>query len=421
MTISPCSQRLKRRNRIIIGSIPNTSCCVLAWMAMASVVGIQIQAFTISNQHRHHHVQATNGRRIHHDPSRLQATTAVETTTSATTTSAALDWSFLDGVYLIHCPNGDPQGKRLSSTEIVLQNVNLLDDVVIKEFETDDENRIRGCYASHLSVYRDILRDQDNSRAAKNNNGMFDFWTAFQPSFNNDEMANNNQNILILEDNLALNCGTISQKSLQSIAAFVESNTDWDVMHLAYIPYVPDLQISRTSNQDIVKLSTGIGSALGTTAYIINTQAMRRLVQEDDQNGFQIPIPDVMAKLFGESRYASNPTLFVRAPSTKSLVNPQLDDLREILFQPVVAAFAQRLLVWTGLSTNALLPLVVVALLTTSIASLQTTANSVFQYWNTGSLDGPWIVPLLSVPFSLFSLALIVQGALLAPKPEKNG
>jgi hypothetical protein len=349
--------------------------------------------------------------------------TTTTTTTTTTNTVLLLDWSFLDGVYLIHCPNGDVDGIRLSSTTKILKYVNLLENVSIKEFETDDENRVRGCYNSHLTVYREVLRKDNNDdiNNKKTKTGLFNLKSLFPT---NSRGLSNNRNVLILEDNLALNGKVISQQTLDSIAAFLQSNQDtWDVMHLAYIPYVPDLQISKINHHhkmDIVKLSTGIGSALGTTAYIINTAAMKRLVQEDDWNGgfHQLPIPDVMAKLFGESRYASNPTLFVRAPTTKSLVNPQLDDLREILFQPVVTDFAQRLLVATGLSTNALLPMVVLALLTTSIASIQTSVDSVIHYWSTGSLDGPWIVPLLSVPLSLCSLALIVQGAILAPKPD---
>lgn len=342
----------------------------------------------------------------------LQASIVGSTTTTTTSDEssvAALDWSFLDGVYLIHCTNADPEGKRLQTTQNVLENVNLLEDLSIKEFETDDENRIRGCYTSHLSVYRDIVNQGSKTG--------FDFLGAFQPkaaSQNDDDKT-----VLILEDNVALNGDFPSQESLASIANFVNNNQDWDVVHLAYIPYVPDLQISKTNDKKIVKLSTGTGSALGTTAYIINTKAMKRLIQEDDERGFQIPIPDVMAKLFGESRYASNPALFVRAPTTKSLVNPQLDDLREILFQPPVAAFAQQLLVLTGLSTNALLPLVVLALLFSSFASLQTSVNFCIDFLTTGQVNGPWMLPLISVPFSMFSLGLIVQGALLAPKPEE--
>lgn len=170
-----------------------------------------------------------------------------------------------------------------------------------------------------------------------------------------------------------------------------------------------------------MKVSTGgVGSALGTTAYIINGQAMKRLVAEDDARGFTVPIPDAMANLFGESRYASNPTIFVRAPSTKSLVNPQLDDLRSILFQPAVTLLAQQLLVTTRLSTNALLPLVVVILVVAAVASLATSIDSSLQLLQTGTLNGPWIIPLASVLFSIFSLGLIIQGALLAPKTDKT-
>ena len=166
-------------------------------------------------------------------------------------------------------------------------------------------------------------------------------------------------------------------------------------MHLSYIPYVPDLRISRTETDDIVKLSCGIGSALGTTAYIINTKGMKRLIEEDAQKGFYLPIPDLMSKLFPETRYATNPTIFVRAPDTKSLVNPQLDDLRSLLFRPSVASFAQQLLIKTGLTTNALLPIVVAVLLLASGASAVTTVQSFEQLVETGSFQGPVIVPIL--------------------------
>jgi hypothetical protein len=170
-----------------------------------------------------------------------------------------------------------------------------------------------------------------------------------------------------------------------------------------------------------VKVSTGgVGSALGTTAYIINSKAMKRLVAEDDARGFTVPIPDAMANLFGESRYASNPTVFVRAPTTKSLVNPQLDNLRSILFQPTVTLLAQQLLVTTGLSTNMLLPLVVLALVMGTVVSAVTSIDSGLYFIQTGTFDRPWIIPLASVIFSIFSLSLIIQGILLAPKPTQE-
>lgn len=189
----------------------------------------------------------------------------------------------------------------------------------------------------------------------------------------------------------------------------------------AFIPYVPSLTVSRTEDSRIVKVSTGgVGSALGTTAYIINSKAMKKLVAEDDARGFTVPIPDAMANLFGESRYASNPTIFVRAPTTKSLVNPQLDDLRSILFQPAVTLLAQQLLVSTGLSTNMLLPLVILALVMGTVASAITSIESGLYFIQTGTFDRPWIIPLASVTFSIFSLLLIMQGILLAPKQDES-
>ena len=149
-------------------------------------------------------------------------------------------------------------------------------------------------------------------------------------------------------------------------------------------------------------------------------RAIRRLLEEDDRVGFTgEAIPDVMAKLFPETRYATDPTFFVRAPATKSLVNPQLDDLRKVLFQPGIISVVQKALVITGLSTNTLLPLVIVGLVLSSMVSLFISFQSVMGFWETGSLnDGPWIVPVISVVFSIESLKLIVQGIRLAPKPS---
>ena len=61
-----------------------------------------------------------------------------------------LDWSFIDKVYLITCPNADKGSQRLTKTKEILSKVQLLDKVEIKEFDTDDDDRVRGCYASHI-------------------------------------------------------------------------------------------------------------------------------------------------------------------------------------------------------------------------------------------------------------------------------
>lgn len=224
-------------------------------------------------------------------------------------------------------------------------------------------------------------------------------------------------NVLILEDNLALSSGEVQQSVIDSIVQYTTENPTWDMVHLSYIPYVPDLKVTKTDQKDIVKLSCGVGSALGTTAYIINVKAIKRLLQEDkEQGGFYLPIPDLMAKLFPESRYATNPTVFVRAPNTKSLVNPQLDDLRALLFQPSVAVLIQSVLASTGLTTNALLPIVIASLLLCSGLSISSSLASLNELLTTGTIDGPIIVPVLSSLFSVLTLLIIAQGAILAPK-----
>jgi hypothetical protein len=226
---------------------------------------------------------------------------------------------------------------------------------------------------------------------------------------------------LVLEDNLALTSDQLKQELLDSVAKYMTTDPSWDVIHLSYIPYVPDLKVSRTDFRDIVKLSSGVGSALGTTAYIINTRAIKQLLKDDkENNGFYLPIPDVMAKLFPETRYATNPTIFVRAPNTKSLVNPQLDDLRELLFQPAVASFSQQVLLATGFTTNLLLPIVIFLLLGASGASLVSTFESIRSLSTNGDFGGPVIVPVVSAAFSLCSLAVLAKGAMLAPKQERT-
>lgn len=334
-------------------------------------------------------------------------------------TAAALDWSFLDSVCLIHCPNGDVDGSRIKSTKGILDEVNLLDSVTIKEFDTDDEDRVRGCYSSHISVFRDILRK--NSKPSSIPLATFDFFGVFgKSSVVPDEDESDDLNVLIFEDNLFLGNRKLTQETIDAVSDFIQKNKDgWDVIHLAYIPYVPDLQISKTDDKRIVKLSTSnTQSALGTTAYIINSKAMKQLVEEDYKNGYTVSIPDAMATLFGESRYALNPTAFVRAPATKSLVNPQLDDLRTILFRPSVVSLVQQILVSTGLSTTVLLPIVILLLVITSINSGTSTVQASLEFANYGTIDGPILLPIINALFSLVALGIIVQGALLAPKPE---
>eukprot|EP00545_Synedropsis_sp_CCMP1620_P007441 CAMPEP_0119002896 /NCGR_PEP_ID=MMETSP1176-20130426/217_1 /TAXON_ID=265551 /ORGANISM="Synedropsis recta cf, Strain CCMP1620" /LENGTH=409 /DNA_ID=CAMNT_0006954433 /DNA_START=95 /DNA_END=1324 /DNA_ORIENTATION=+ len=351
---------------------------------------------------------------------------ASSATATSTTTTKAYDWSFIDRVYLITCPNADPDGTRLSTAQSILETVNLKANVTVKPFDTDDEDRIRGCYTSHISVLQDALVDLERSSSSNNNP-----WDAFVqkvlPPSNNNNNNNKRQKqgqrqrqrrILVLEDNIAAT-GNLDQAGLDAIQSYADDTSNhWDVIHLAYIPYVPSLTVVREKDR-LVKLNCGIGSALGTTAYIITEDAIRILCQQHAAQSYYAAIPDVMAELFPTTRYAAFPTPFLRAPQTKSLVNPQLDELRQVLFRPTITSFVQRILTMTGWSTNQLLPLTIGTLLAVSGISGKMSVEAMTSIVTTGSYQGDAPLPVVAVSFviCIASLALIAQGVLLAPQP----
>ena len=343
----------------------------------------------------------------------------------STTTTGELDWSFVDAVYLITCPNADPGSVRLNNAKDILSGLGLMDKVEIKEFETDDEDRIRGCYTSHISVLQDAIAKMEqagSSRGDENN----DFWQQLSSMLTKSPTAVNangekrQARILVLEDNIGTS-GCLDQSILDAVSSFTSRpDSSWDMIHLSYIPYVPNLLVSKTDDSNVVKLNCGVGSALGTTAYIINESGMKSLLREHNEKGYYAAIPDVMALQFPETRYASFPVPFLRAPKTPSLVNPQLDDLRSMLFQPGVVVAVQSVLALTGLNSNNLLFATVGSLLGVSGIAGKTTINAGYQLLSTGAYDGNVILPVLSSAFSLVSLGIIGVGAALAPKPPER-
>ncbi|GFH59093.1 hypothetical protein CTEN210_15569 [Chaetoceros tenuissimus] len=339
-------------------------------------------------------------------------------------------WDFVDQVYLITCPNADPSSTRLNNALGILADAGLEDRVQVKEFETDDEDRIRGCYTSHISVLQDAMRDiQSSSLSASDTTedwfgSLFSVFSKSNESKDTMKMENSRDEksrtkcVLVLEDNIDTT-GNLNENTLKSIADCISSYDSVDMVHLSYIPYVPNLQVSKTDNKNIVRLSTGQSSALGTTAYIITEKAINTLINIDARNGFRAPIPDVMAEEFPESRYSAFPTPFLRAPKTKSLVNPQLDDLREVLFQPAVVSQVQKVLALTGVSTNNLLFATSGLLLATGAMGIFGVLDFVQQMKETSSYDGNILLLLVNIISTTFSIGILVQGALLAPKPPE--
>jgi hypothetical protein len=198
-------------------------CTVLRFPSDTST---KVQAFVISVKNPIKPTTAT----VHRPQVSLLA--SAETVAGTSENKFNLDWSFLDGVFLITCPNGDPDGSRMNSTRETLSQVSLLDNLKIKEFNTDDENRIRGCYSSHLSVYRDILKETYNAKKLWNG---LDFFSGFKQ---NPEVCAD-VNVLILEDNVALCSRSVMQEALDSIASFVSKpDFEWDVIHLCKVRFL---------------------------------------------------------------------------------------------------------------------------------------------------------------------------------------
>ena len=160
---------------------------------------------------------------------------------------AAADWSFLDAAYLITCPDDDGSNPRLDRVLPLLRQVGLGDLVEVRSFERDDADRIRGCYSSHISVLQEAQRRVEGKREC---------------------------NILVLEDNIDVS----PRLSSDTLAAVREYVTDpaageprsrcvslrcipprrsppppprrqgpRDMVHLAYIMYVPGLRVQRAA------------------------------------------------------------------------------------------------------------------------------------------------------------------------------
>lgn len=167
--------------------------------------------------------------------------------------NGGLSWNDIaDCGYLITCPNGDPGSERLNRAKAIMGKLGLMDIVEVKEFQTDDEDRIRGCYNSHIEIYKEIAAKYAGSE---------------------------DYSVLVLEDNVS-ESPQLSQSTVSNLASFQSQRSgDWDMLHLAYIMYVPGLQVTRTEMDGVVSLSTGEQAALGTTAYVISKRGVDALLE----------------------------------------------------------------------------------------------------------------------------------------------
>lgn len=259
------------------------------------------------------------------------------------------NWDFLDGIYLITTEGGD---ERVSRTKEQLEKVGMWGKVQVRTFQTDDEDRVRGCYTSHIKVLTDVKKTMQGRDEYK---------------------------VLILEDNLETTA-RMSPGTVDNVAEFLgkasSGDGGWDVFHLAYMMYVPGLFLKSGQSENVVQMYTDASSAVGTSAYIISKRGVDRMLENNAVAGYQDAIPNVMSRLFPASRFAAYPMVFHRAGKTKSLVNPQLDDFRKVMFTPAMYTNWEKLMVGTGLQNNQLFPGLMITLLFSVLASAITAINN---------------------------------------------
>lgn len=158
----------------------------------------------------------------------------------------------------------------------------------VRIFERD-ENGARGCYFSHLSIYREAL--QRNLPWA-----------------------------LILEDNLILTQPV--EQVCELIAGTVQwasNSSNWNVLHLSLVHSAASLRLRPVEIQDEVSAKVSVdvvkvertapdwygpvsierAPGLGTTAYIISDRAMQKMLDldsSDSDSDFGLPIDDLLAE-----------------------------------------------------------------------------------------------------------------------------
>ncbi|CAJ1389449.1 unnamed protein product [Effrenium voratum] len=178
----------------------------------------------------------------------------------------------------------------------------------LRTFQRDTELGARGCYSSHLAVYREALESQ----------------LPFA---------------MIFEDNLQV---TVDQAEARDLLAKAEDfclEEQPQVLHLSLVHSAASLRLTR--HKGLVRVERTSPDwygpvfieqppGLGTTGYIICRQAMERLVELDRVQGYQQPIDELLAAQFPET-FALFPAVLHRGPA-QSLINPDQALFRSVMY-----------------------------------------------------------------------------------------
>ena len=83
-------------------------------------------------------------------------------------------------------------------------------------------------------------------------------------------------------------------------------------MHLSYTPFIPNFYIQKM-DENVIQLNCGEQSALGTTAYILSTNGINKILDIDKEKGgyYGKAIPDVMTEVFTSQRFSIYPVSLI--------------------------------------------------------------------------------------------------------------
>jgi len=196
----------------------------------------------------------------------------------------------------------------------------------------------RGCYFSHLAVYEEITSE-----------GMP--WA------------------VIFEDNVLVLSASDLKTMLDAVDGWA-SRSSWKILHLSLVHSAASLKLRKAEAKDVqgpevvrvertapdwygpVKIERAPG--LGTTAYVISREAAKDVLQRHAETGYVQPIDDLLADMFGASgTFAAFPAPVHRG-RVVSLINPDQELFRSVMYDPRVFKNLEWTLVQTGLSSSQL-------------------------------------------------------------------
>lgn len=213
----------------------------------------------------------------------------------------------------------------------------------VRLFKRDVADGARGCYFSHLAVYEEVTSE-----------GMP--WA------------------VIFEDNVLVLSASDLKTMLDTLDEWASAATSWKILHLSLVHSAASLKLRKADAQKDAQVLGVAGvvrvertapdwygpvkieraPGLGTTAYVISSEAAKDVLKRHAETGYTQPIDDLLVELFGASgTFAAYPAPVHRG-RVVSLINPDQELFRAVMYDPRVFKNVEWTLVQTGLSSSQL-------------------------------------------------------------------